>query len=120
MHKNYLLLIVCLVISFSAQAQVYVDQFDTLNNFTPPMGFTASVSDSELTITGDGTSGPWNPFIYQPGGESGEPIIIDVTGTNKLFVRAKASSIGTELRIDVQDSTGFVTSLNSISKVLTN
>lgn len=120
MHRLYFLLIAFLMTSLGVSGQVYVEQFDALNNFTAPTGFTTSVANSELTLTGDGTSGPFNPFIYQPGDETGTPIIIDVTGTNKLFVRAKASSIGTELRVDVQDAAGFVTSVAGITKVLTN
>ncbi|MEL6864270.1 MAG: T9SS type A sorting domain-containing protein [Bacteroidota bacterium] len=122
--KRHLLLLgsLCLLgMINSLSAQEYLDHFD--NNdpaFTNGSGFSYSESDSELTVTGDGSGGPFDPFVYQPHDQdNGTAKLVDATTTNKVFIRAKASNVGTQLRMDLQDVDGFATSQAGITKTLT-
>jgi len=47
-------------------------------------------------------------------------VTIDISETNKVFVKAKASNIGAQFRLDVLDAAGFVTSQSAIVKTLLN
>lgn len=114
----FLCLFMCLQV---AQAQVYSDHFD--NDDPAFMGgspsYTFGEANSELTATATNT-GAFDIFSYQlHDPATGMPLNLDVSGNNKLYVRAKASSVGTQLRIDLQDTTEYVTSQLSLSKTLT-
>ncbi|MEM8523455.1 MAG: T9SS type A sorting domain-containing protein [Bacteroidota bacterium] len=120
MKKHLLFLGLFCVLASVSLAQVYVDQFDDDDPafLSGNAGFSFSEADDELTIAADGSTGPFDPFTYQPH-ENGEAILVDATGNNKVFVRAKASNIGTQLRMDIQDADGFVTSIAGLTKTLT-
>jgi len=118
---KHLLSTFCLAaFALTATAQVYVDQLDNADFINSGSGnYTFVAADSELTITGNGNAGAFDAIAYQLN-DGAMQIPVDVTGNNKLFIRAKASAIATQLRVDLQDATGFATTQNSITKVLTN
>lgn len=123
MRKLLLFTFLGLLFANYGQAQsVYVDQFNgnTATFFgadNPGFGF--SESDGELTISANGTTGPWDAFAYNIN-DGTMTTSVDASGNNKLYIRAKASSIGTELRVDLKDANDIVTSQNAIVKTLTN
>ncbi|MEM1120202.1 MAG: T9SS type A sorting domain-containing protein [Bacteroidota bacterium] len=121
MKKQVLLLLSTMLLTSIGFAQIYVDEFD--NDDPANMGGSGSYSfteeNSELTINATNT-GPWDVFTYQPHDQAtGEAMLIDMTETNKIFVRVKASNVGTQLRMDVEDADGFSTSLAGITKTMT-
>ncbi|MDP5171285.1 MAG: T9SS type A sorting domain-containing protein [Bacteroidia bacterium] len=100
----------------------YFDEIaDNTNLFVnPPAGFTSTTANGEWTITGDGTAGAYSAFNYDTHNPTGEAILVDAVGSNdKLYVRAKSSTAGTNLRIDLKDKDGYVTNLNPPSATLT-
>ncbi|MCH2080799.1 MAG: T9SS type A sorting domain-containing protein [Saprospiraceae bacterium] len=121
MKRTFTLLCsLCLFLTFSF-GQVYVDEFD--NDDPAFMGGAGSYafeeSNNELTISATNT-GPWDVFTYQfHDPSSANAITVDATGNNKVYIRAKASNVGVQLRMDLQDINGYVTSLAGISKILT-
>ncbi|MEM1327067.1 MAG: T9SS type A sorting domain-containing protein [Bacteroidota bacterium] len=83
-------------------------------------GLVSTYENSEWTITGNGTSGAFSPLVYTIHDEAGEPTLADAVASNdKLFVRAKTSVAGTELRVDLQDVNMFVTNAAAVSNALT-
>ncbi len=120
--KRPLLFFVAILLSWSTGfGQVYLDEFDNDDPaFTGGSGsYMSSEVNSEWTINADNT-GPWDVFTYQPHDrETGEVVLVDMTENNKIFVRVKASNVGTQLRMDVQDEAGNITSLAGLTKTLT-
>ncbi|WNJ19692.1 T9SS type A sorting domain-containing protein [Pontibacter sp. G13] len=115
-----LMALVCLAIC--TQAQVYTDHFDNDDpaNMGGAAAYSFSESSSELTVTAASLSGPYDVFTYQmhdPG--TGATQVVDASGNNKIFVRAKASAIGTQLRLDLEDAGNYATSLPGLTKTLT-
>ena len=106
----------------SLNAQVYLDEFDdgVENNVALGNGYTSVEENGEWTITGDGTTGAFELFVLTPNNDDGTPAVVDISGNNRIFVRAKASNLGTQLRMDVRDSDGFATTLAGITKTLIN
>jgi len=103
-------------------AQVYLDQFE--NGDVTALGgdgsFSFAEADGELTVSADGTGGAYAPFTYNLHNvDDNSSVVVDATDNNKVYVRAKASIIGTELRMDLQDAGGFVTTQNAQAKILT-
>ena len=107
-------------------SDVFQDHFDDASyslgafDFIAP-GYTLNVDDanSEIELIGDGTSAMWDPFTYifrNP--TTLDTIDIDVTGNNKIYIKAKSSVEGTAFRMDVQDINGFVSTEGSITKIL--
>ena len=114
--KNTLLLLVLLgLFSTTGRAQLFVDTFDDDDTGALFGGaaYTFSAANGELTVTADGTSGAYDAFGYNL------PAPSDASGNNKVFVRAKASVIGTQLRLDLQDTDDYATTQSAISKTLT-
>ncbi|MEZ4883811.1 MAG: T9SS type A sorting domain-containing protein [Chitinophagales bacterium] len=100
----------------------YNDEMDdnTLNSVSDMSGLVSSFAADEWTITGDGTAGAYSPVVYSLHNEAGEDVIADVVGSDdKLYIRAKSSVEGTQLRIDVQDNKMFVGNFNAVAKNLT-
>ena len=123
MRKLLLFTVFGLLFANYGQAQpVYIDQFDDAPSFigADNAGFSFEEADGELTISADGTTGPWDAFAYEINDGVSEDFSVDASGNNKLFIRAKATSIGTEIRIDMKDGDDIVTSQNALVKVLTN
>lgn len=113
---------ILLVSATMTNAQVYSDHFD--NDDPAYMGGSASYtfaeSGTELTVTATNT-GAFDNFTYQTHDPvSGTPVSVDASGNNKVYVRVKASSVGTALRLDLQDAAGYLTSLPGLTKTLTN
>ncbi|MEL7531694.1 MAG: T9SS type A sorting domain-containing protein [Bacteroidota bacterium] len=120
MKGYYLLLASLLFWAHAVNAQVYLDQFD--NDDPAFTGGAASYSfgeaNDEWTITAN-NPGAFDAFTYDlhdPAANMG--IKVDMSANNKIFIRAKASAVGTQLRLDVQDSTGYLTSLPGLTKTL--
>ncbi len=120
--KKFLLLLLMLPCCLSF-GQIYLDEFDDGvldNTWYAGNGLTGSEADGEWTVAGDGTSGAFDPFGYQFIDENGDQIILDITGNHKIFVRAKASNLGTQLRMDVKDADGFVSTVPGVIRTLVN
>jgi hypothetical protein len=118
-----ILLILLVVQSSLSYGQIFIDNFDDgveNNTFYAGTGFTSSEMDGEWTINGDGTGGPFDPFGYAFQDETGAPLVLDITGNNAIFVRAKASNLGTSLRMDVKDADGFVSTVPGVVRTLVN
>lgn len=100
---------------------VYTDHFDNdATAFTGGNGFTHSETASEWTITAASQTGPFDPFTYQPHDRgTGMTVLVNASGNNKVYVRAKASVIGTQLRLDLQDTMNMATTLVGLTKTLT-
>lgn len=120
--KKFTFMLFCLLISTSMmQAQVYSDHFD--NDDPAFMGgastYTFSESGTDLTVTANNT-GLWDVFTYQlHDAAMNMGVTADVSGNNKVYIRAKASNVGTQLRLDLQDATGYTTSQAGLTKTLT-
>lgn len=120
--KKILLFLLVIQCSLS-YGQIFIDDFDDgieNNTFYAGTGFTSSEMDGEWTVNGDGTGGPFDPFGYAFQDETGASMSLDITGNNSIFVRAKASNLGTSLRMDVKDADGFVSTVPGVVKTLVN
>lgn len=121
MKRIFTLFCSLFLLSTLSMAQVYVDEFDNEDAaFTGGSpSYTFSEANGEWSITASNTA-PFDVFTYEfHDPTAGSTVSVDATGNNKVFVRAKASNVGTQLRIDLQDADGFVTSLAGITKTLT-
>lgn len=120
MIRTTFTLILGILLSVMSYGQVFLEEFDSVldTQISVPDGYAGSLDGGEWTITGDGTGGAFSAFSYKPADADGNLTSIDVTENNKIFVRAKASSNGTELRMDIKDADGFVTSIPGITKFL--
>lgn len=82
------------------------------------LGFTSEEIDSDWVITGEGTASPYSAIAYNTHDQTtGSNLVVNATGNNKLYIRAKASS-NVPLRIDLVDTLDFVTSQPSLTKSL--
>jgi len=101
----------------------YSDDFvnDDLSFISDNAGLVSTITNEEWTITGDGMSGQYAAISYGIHNQvDGSDEIATAVGSNdKLYVRVKASVNGTQLRIDLQDLEGYVTSNPSVQKELT-
>ena len=121
MKKHVLFFLSVMLFASVGFAQIYVDEFDDGNttNWGGAGSYTFSEDDSQLTANATNT-GPFDAFSYQlQDPTTGAAVLLDITENNKVFVRVKASNIGTQLRMDVQDADGFVTSIAGITKTMT-
>jgi len=122
MKKSFTLLLCSLFLFSQATfAQVFVEEFD--NEDPAYMGgaalFNFAEENGELTITTSSATGSFDNFTYEMHNAAGMTQIIDATDNNKIFVRAKASNVGTQFRMDIEDADGYATTQNSIVKTLT-
>ncbi len=121
--KNILLTFVALFcFAQIATAQIYLDEFDNgdVTALSGDGSYSYAEADGELTISVDGTGGAYSAFSYSLHNvDDNSAVIVDATENNKIYVRAKASIIGTELRMDLADAAGFVTTQNAQAKILT-
>jgi hypothetical protein len=117
--KNVLPILFLLLAQVSF-GQVFLEDFDA----TPATAlggassFTRTVAGGELRLTGT-NAGAYDAVSYRLSDAAGAPVTVDAKGNNKLYVRAKASSVGTQLRVDVQDAAGYLTSLAGLTKTMT-
>ncbi|MEL6925748.1 MAG: hypothetical protein AAFO94_17010, partial [Bacteroidota bacterium] len=102
--------------------KVYADHFsnETIEFTTPVPGFTVTETGTDLVITGDGSAAPYGSISYLlHDKETGEQIVVDMgPAKNKLFVAARNSEGTVPLRIDIIDTTGYVSSQGALSKVV--
>ncbi len=70
-----------------------------------------------MSITAEGGDAPFSNVGYTPHDENGA-VIVNATGNNKVFIRAKSSVPNTLLRIDLIDSLNYATTQPSITKVI--
>jgi len=116
MKRILLLFFAVCMLSVSIDAQVFIENFDediSANSFTN--AFTGSVADGEWSITGDGSAGQYETFGYRLLDADGNPITIDITENNKIYVRVKSSKTPTHVRMDVRDADGFQTTEPAVS-----
>lgn len=93
---------------------IFVDQFDD-GTVTPSTDlFDVTEVDGEMIVSGNGTNGDWDGVWYQL------PQNFDVTASPKLYVRARASILGTNLRMDLVDVNNNFTNISPISQTLTD
>ena len=114
--QKLLLLCALLLTGFGLTAQpVFVDEFDD-GNITPDAAhFTYEEVDGELVITGAGTNGDWDGIWFQL------PQAFDLSDDKaKIYIRARASSIGTQLRADLVDTGNNFTNSPAITRTLTD
>ncbi len=119
MKQAFTFLIFALLVS-PVISQVYIDEFDdgVESNISLGTGYTSIEENGEWSITGDGSGGAFEVFSLTPNNEDGTPLIIDISENNKIYVRVKASNLGTQLRMDVRDAEGFASTLGSVTKSL--
>ena len=98
---------------------VYGDHFSGGDGFVSTTTFGLGVDESVLKITGDGSATPFSSIAYTTHNmDSGSTESVDVTGNNKLYIRAKSDAANTLLRVDLIDTAGYTTTLASITKLL--
>ncbi len=121
--KNILLTFVALICFVQiGTAQIYLDEFENgdVTALSGDASYSYAEADGELTISVDGTGGAYSAFSYSlHNTDDNSAVVVDATGNNKVYVRAKASIIGTELRMDLADAAGYVTTQNAQAKILT-
>jgi hypothetical protein len=123
MIRTLQLTLCCMLLcTFSVKAQVFIDQFanDKADNVFYSKGYTGEEKANTWIIKGDGTAGQYDPFGYELSDATGKKLTVDVSGNNKIYLRVKASKLGTVLRMDLKDSLGKVTTANAITKTLIN
>ena len=122
MKRQLLILLSFCLLPLATYAQVYLDEFDDGQEVfnTYGSGYSGEEADGEWTITGDGTTGAFELFSYGIIDVSGVMGTVDMTANNKIFVGAKASNLGTQLRMDVRDHDGYVSTQAAITKTLVN
>jgi len=112
--QKFLLLCLMAVFSGSLLAQpFFVDEFDDGVVVPDTDKFDITEVDGEMIVAGNGTNGDWDGVFFALNQT------IDVTASPKLYVKAKASILGTNLRMDLTDGSNF-TNVAPISSVLTN
>ncbi len=118
--KHIFTILLLLMILGPLSGQVYIDNFDDgiENNVALGNGYSSAEQDGEWTITGDGSTGAFELFVLTPNNDDGTVATIDISENNKIFLRAKASNLGTQLRLDVKDADGFATTLAGLTKTL--
>jgi len=96
------LLLFCALALFSGglfAQPLFVDQFDDGTLTTGDTDkWDLSEENGELLIQGNGTNGAWDIVYYGLGST------LDLSANAKVYVRAKSSAIGTQLRVDLADT----------------
>ena len=118
--KKILFSILFLFLSLFVQSQVlYSDRFeDGILKMNSSAAYSVSLSNNNLVIIGNGTAGAYNSLGYEFH-HNGTNINLDLSSNPKLYFKAKATN-SPEIRIDLQDTNGYVTNLNASSVNLTN
>lgn len=114
------LLVLATVGGVHAQQAVYVDNFDTdvLSTGFVADGYTPSVNNGSLLITGDGSATAWAAILYTMHDGTGTATGIDASTSTKVYIRAKGDGVA-DLRVDLQDGSGYSTNLQPTSMELT-
>ena len=103
-------------------SDVFQDHFESdssITSFVSTATYDLEIDGSELIITGDGTNPMWDPLAYLIRNQNTyEPIDIDITGNNKLFLKVKSTVPNTTIRFDVIDIDGFANTQGSITKLI--
>ncbi len=112
-----LLLLITSIVSYG---QVYLEDFEEVgaDQIAVGDGYVSTVEGGEWTIEGNGTAAPYTTFRYKIFDEEGMPTAIDISENNKVYVRAKASTNGTQLRLDMHDINGYVSNATSSATFL--
>jgi hypothetical protein len=120
--KKILLLFFSMLTTMVVNGQVFADAFTdgSIANTYYGANFKGEEAGGEWTVTGNGKTGQYELFGYSIKDAAGAAKTVDVTGNHKIYVRAKASNLGTKIRLDLKDKSGFVTSLAGITKTLVN
>lgn len=117
-NKITLLALLIFPLIINAQTVIYQDDFDGSTSHTndPPQGYVLSLEDGTLAVEGDGTSSAYAFFGYRFHDEN-EDIALDILENPKLYIKAKGTN-NPELRMDLQDTSQYVTNLNAGTVVL--
>ncbi|GLR18200.1 T9SS type A sorting domain-containing protein [Portibacter lacus] len=81
-------------------------------------GNALSATDGVLKISGDGTSGAYAPTSYTINDGVDSLIVNAANNDNKVFIRMKASTDTTTLRVDLNDNRGYHTTQAGLEKTL--
>lgn len=113
--KKISVFVLLLVINFASGQIVYSDGFNQgINNTTyPAAAYTTSLVADNLRIVGNGTAAAYAAINYNLH-NSGSLTNVNVSGNNKLFIKVKGTG-APSLRIDLADSSDFLTNSNSSS-----
>jgi len=118
--NNKITLLALLIFSCIGNAQnlIYQEEFDGKTSYTndPPAGYALSLEEGTLAIEGDGSSSAYAFFGYRFHDENGDNQL-DISANPKLYIKAKGTN-NPELRMDLQDTKGYVTNLNAGTIVL--
>ena len=118
--NNKITLLALLIFPFMVNAQtiIYQDDFDGATSHTndPPQGYVLSLEEGTLAVEGDGSSGAYAFFGYRFHNET-EDVALDISENPKLYIKAKGTN-SPELRMDLQDTSQYVTNLNAGTVVL--
>ena len=99
MQKLLLLCVATLLCGGLFAQPIFVDQFDDDQVTTGDTDkFDVTEANGELNIAGNGTNGPWDIVYYGFGST------LDLSENAKVFIRARASVAGTQLRVDLADT----------------
>lgn len=113
--RNFLLICLMAVISGSLLAQpFFVDEFDDGTVVPDTDKFDITEANGEMVVAGNSTNGDWDGVWFQL------PQPLDVSASPKLYVRAKASILGTTLRMDLAGPDGTFTNVQPITNTLTD
>ncbi|MEM9821247.1 MAG: glycoside hydrolase family 9 protein [Bacteroidota bacterium] len=121
MKSIFTLLFSTLFLVVQSQEIIYTDQFDdeVLSVGNDPNGYTLNLGDSTFQISGNGSAGPWTAMTYSMHDGANNPILVNASENPKLYIRAKGEN-QPNLRIDLQDETGYVTNQNPLEVSLDN
>jgi endoglucanase len=120
MKVFYVLVVLAFASIVQAQDVIYLDEFDNdvLATGFVADGYTPSIADDNFRITGDGSASAWAAVLYTMHDGTGEAISVDASAYTKVFIRAKCEGIA-DLRMDLQDGSGYSTNLQPVSMELT-
>ena len=118
MKKQLLLTFVLLQSLIGVSQVIYSDQFNEgINNCSSSSSLSSSINNDNLQIVGDGTANDWASLGYSFH-NSGSSTIINAASNPKLYIKIKAEN-NPQVRIDLKDTNGYVTSLTP-SAITTN
>jgi hypothetical protein len=99
----------------------YSDGMDdnSLDFITDNDGIVSTAEEGQLKMIGNGTSGAFATVTYELHQGLDSVIVNAESNMGKVFVRARSTVDGLPVRIDLQDSRGYVTSLAGLTQGMT-
>lgn len=93
---------------------IFVDQFEDGTVTPDVMTFDITEANGEMIVAGNGTNGDFDGVWFQ------FPQTFDLSANPRLFVRVRASILGTTLRMDLVDANNNFTNVAPITQTLTD